>query len=492
MAVPIKMLRLSKGMEVGRVITWLKHAGDAVSEGEPVVEVETEKSVVELEAIGGGVVLDLLVPEDEEVPVGTVLGWIGQPGEKPQAGDAVVDEPSEPEATSEPEPAPVAATPAAPTRKGPVRAAPALRRLANEHGIDLQTVAGTGPGGRLTKDDIDTAIAAKSAPATSAPAEQDAVERIPLKGVRRIMAERMAKSAHTTAAATTVVDVDMGEIAELKKAQPLTYTAAVVKAMAFALKQHGILNASLEGDQIVLHKAINIGVAVDGKHGLTVVTIGGAHAKPLAEVDAQLRELAGQAKQGSLKLDTMESPTFTVTNSGVLGSLMFTPIINPPQSAILGMGKVQDTPVARFGGIAIRPVMYLCLTYDHRIVQGEDGRYHLFAARWPKELPFFDGYKVHSEVVRAASPTPEGPYEFQEVVLPARGAEYWDGRMTHNPTIRRRHTRGASAGTTVPRPCRGASSDLNSSSTTADPRTCSPPPATARADSGTPRRRGTW
>ena len=182
----------------------------------------------------------------------------------------------------------------------------------------------------------------------------------------------MAKSAHTTAAATTVVDVDMGEIAELKKARPLTYTAAVVKAMAFALKQHGILNASLEGDQILLHKAVNIGVAVDGKHGLTVVTIDRVDAKPLSEVDSQLRELARQAKQGGLKLDTMESPTFTVTNSGVLGSLMFTPIINPPQSATLGMGKVQDTPVARLGGIAIRPVMYLCLTYDHRIVQGAE------------------------------------------------------------------------------------------------------------------------
>jgi 2-oxoglutarate dehydrogenase E2 component (dihydrolipoamide succinyltransferase) len=370
MAVPIKMLRLSKGMEVGRVITWLKHAGDAVSKGEPVVEVETEKSVVELEAIGGGVVLELLIDEDEEIPVGTVLGWIGQPGETPKAGDAVTEEASEPTPEAE-ELAPAMATPA-PARKGPVRAAPALRRLANEHGIDLQAVAGTGPGGRVTKGDMDAAIAAKSAVPASAPAEQGAAERVPLKGVRRIMAERMAHSAHTTAAATTVVDVDMGEIAELKNTQPLTYTAGVVKAMASALRQYRILNASLEGDQIVLYKAVNIGVAVDGKHGLTVVTIDRVDAKPLAGVDSQLRELARQAKEGGLKLDTMESPTFTVTNSGVLGSLMFTPIINPPQSATLGMGKVQDTPVVRSGGIAIRPVMYLCLTYDHRIVQGAE------------------------------------------------------------------------------------------------------------------------
>jgi len=369
MATPIRMLRLSKGMEVGRVITWLKRTGDSVNQGEPIVEVETEKSVVELEAAGGGVILDLLVAEDEQVPVGTVLGWIGQPGEKPQisqAAEPASAEPDSPASTPAATAAPVVAS------KGAVRAAPAIRRLATEHGIDLQTVVGAGPGGRITRADLDAAIAAQAAGPPAASGEDDAVERIPLKGVRRIMAERMAQSAHTTAATTTVVDVDMGEIAELKKARPLTFTAAVVKAMAFALKEHGILNASLEGDQILLHKPINIGVAVDGKHGLTVVTIGGADGKSLYDVDTELRELAHQAKQGGLKLDIMESPTFTLTNSGVLGSLMFTPIINPPQSAILGIGKVQDTPVVRNGEITVRPVMYLCLTYDHRIVQGAE------------------------------------------------------------------------------------------------------------------------
>ena len=164
----------------------------------------------------------------------------------------------------------------------------------------------------------------------------------------------------------------MGEISELKKTRRLTFTSAIVKAAAVALKQHGILNASLEGDQILLHQTINIGVAVSGKHGLTMLSIAGADAKTLTEVDDELRGLAGQARDGSLKLDHMETPTFTVTNSGVLGSLMFTPLINPPQSAILGMGKVQDTPVARDGKVVIRPVMYLCLTYDHRIVEGAE------------------------------------------------------------------------------------------------------------------------
>ena len=389
MATPIRMLRLSKGMEVGRVVTWLKHAGDAVAQGEAILEVETEKSVVEIEAAAGGVVLQLIVAEDEEVPVGTVLGWIGAPGETPDLADAssaAAESAAQATPGASATPPPATTAPAAPASGGggasggvsggvsggKVRAAPALRRLANQHGVDLQTVTGTGPGGRITKDDVDAAIAARTATGPAEPAATADVERIPLKGVRRIMAERMAKSAHTTAAVTTVVDVDMGEISELKKTRRLTFTSAIVKAAAVALKQHGILNASLEGDQILLHQTINIGVAVSGKHGLTMLSIAGADAKTLTEVDDELRGLAGQARDGSLKLDHMETPTFTVTNSGVLGSLMFTPLINPPQSAILGMGKVQDTPVARDGKVVIRPVMYLCLTYDHRIVEGAE------------------------------------------------------------------------------------------------------------------------
>ena len=374
MATPIRMLRLSKGMEVGRVVTWLKHAGDAVAQGEAILEVETEKSVVEVEAAAGGVVLKLIVAEDEEVPVGTVLGWIGAPGETPDPADAspaAAD--SAPQATPDANATPAPAAPA--TGGGKVRAAPALRRLANQRGIDLQTITGSGPGGRITKDDVEAAIGARAATPAADSAEPTAagdLERIPLKGVRRIMAERMAHSAHTAAAVTTVVDVDMGAIRDLKKTRAVTYTSAVVKAAAVALQQHGILNALLEGDQILLHKHIHVGVAVAGKHGLTVLTIAGADGKTLAQVDDELGELARQARQGSLKLEHMAVPTFTITNSGVLGSLMFTPLINPPQSAILGMGKVQATPVVRDGAIVIRPVMYLCLTYDHRLVEGAE------------------------------------------------------------------------------------------------------------------------
>ena len=341
MATPIKMLRLSKQMDVGTVVTWLKAVGEPVLKGEAVVEVETEKSVVELVSPADGSLLEVSVAAGDEASVGTVLGWIGQGGETP---------PVEP-----------AASPIAAESPGNVRASPAIRRLAAEHGIDLQDLVGSGPGGRITKADV------QAAGESPAPAE-----RIPLKGIRKSMAERMTHSARTTAPVTTVVDVDMSAIVERKQTQAVTYTSAVVKAAGMALREHRLLNATLEGDQILLHERIDIGVAVDGPQGMVMVSIPGADVKTLADVDGELRQLSGQARQGGVKRQTVQPSTFTVTNSGAFGTLMFTPIINPPQSAVLGMGKVQDTPVVRDGQMVIRPMMYLCLTYDHRIIEGAE------------------------------------------------------------------------------------------------------------------------
>ena len=374
MATAIRMLRLSKGQEAGRVVAWLKSVGDSVKQGEALVEVETEKSTVEVEAPHGGTLLEVIVPEDEEVPVGTILGWLGQPGEKLEEGEAPQPwdySAADTEDAAADEQIPADRGPVAEAGRGTVRASPALRRLAAQRGIDLASLVGSGPGGRITKADVEAAVQARQ-PTADRSAEDAQVERLPLQGIRKIMAERMALSAHTAAAVTTVVDVDLAAIRELKQTQAVTYTSAVVKAAGLALRERRILNASLDGEQIVLHKNVNVGVAVDSPRGLVIVTIAGADERPLLELDKQLRELSGQAKQGALKVETMEPSTFTVTNSGVLGSLLFTPIINPPQSAILGMGKVQDMPVVRDGRIVIRPVMYLCLTYDHRIVEGAE------------------------------------------------------------------------------------------------------------------------
>ncbi len=186
------------------------------------------------------------------------------------------------------------------------------------------------------------------------------------------MARRMALSKSTAADVTTVVDVDMAAIRDLKERVPITYTSAVVKAAALGLQQHGILNAFLENEEIVFHKRIHVGVAVDAAQGIVVVVVPDANEKSLRQIDDALRRLSGAAKADHLDPETMESPTFTVTNSGVLGSLLFTPIINPPQSATLGMGKVQETAVVRAGQIVARPVMYLCLTYDHRLIEGAE------------------------------------------------------------------------------------------------------------------------
>ena len=331
MASPIKMLRLSKGMETGQVVSWLKSVGESVKKEEALVGVETEKSIVELEAPAEGVLLKINYPEGEEVPVGTIIGWVGQPGESITENDSS----REPAMSADIEgDSPVEKKSTSAESKSKVKATPAVRHLAAEHGINLENLGGIEPGKRITKAEVEAAIEAQQQIEVDSNLDED-VERIPLTGIRKIMSQRMAYSAHTSAAATTVADVDMGAIKELKKSNPLTYTSAVIKAVSLALRDYPILNASLDGNQILLHKMINLGVAVDSSRGMVVVTVAKADKKSLTEVDEELRELTSQARQGSLKQKTLVQSTFTVTNSGVLGSLMFTPIINPPQSESL-------------------------------------------------------------------------------------------------------------------------------------------------------------
>ena len=311
------MQRLSKGMEVGRVLTWLKSVGDTVSEGDPVVEVETDKAIVELQAPGEGVLLRINVNEDQQVPVGTVLGWIGQAGENVEASQS-----------------PPAAVDSASTK---ARAAPAVRRLAAEHGIDLNQITGSGLGGRITRADVVAAVEGRQAESELSRQDPEA-QRVKLCGLRQAMARRLAGS--QAVAATTIADVDMSAVRNMRQQHAVTYTAVVVRAAALALREHRGLNASLDGDDILQYQQINIGVAVDGPRGLAVVTMPRADEQPLIDLNQQLRGRIDQVQHGGLASDDVARPTFTVTNSGVLGSLMFTPVINPPQSAVLGMGKV--------------------------------------------------------------------------------------------------------------------------------------------------------
>jgi pyruvate/2-oxoglutarate dehydrogenase complex dihydrolipoamide acyltransferase (E2) component len=361
------MLRASKTMESGEVVRWCRSPGDAVTKGDVLLEIETEKATVELESPDGGVLLAVMVNEGAVVPVGAVLGWIGQAGEKIPA-----DPPTEATTLSVRASAPPAQADrqslSAPMAVGATqrpKASPAVRRMATAIGVPLSTVRGTGLDGRITSEDVGAAAAADG---TASEGELHD-ERSPLRGFRRVMSERLAGV--TPAAVTTVMEADMGAALGLKDRLSIMFTTPVAAAVARALIRHRLLNASLEGDQVVFHRHVELGVAAETPRGLTVVTVRGADKLGINELDRELRGLIGSAKDGHT-VPVTAPPTFTVTNSGGLGSLMFTPVITPPQSATLGLGEVRDTPVVRDGEIVVRPIMRLCLTYDHRFIEGAE------------------------------------------------------------------------------------------------------------------------
>ncbi len=382
-------------MSTGTVVSWLRSQGDVVEQGEPLLSVLTDKVDVEMEAPTSGVLLRVLVSEGDEVPVGTVLAWIGKPGEElpPEAG-ASTDQSQ-----------PLAIAPAA--RSGPVppagaesgeparvpRASPAVRRLASRYGIDLATVPGSGPEGLITRKDLEAALSGSTSipvpnprPRVDASSPGEEVVRQPLQGLRKIMSRRLGSRG--SAEVTTVVDADLDALRELKSSADFTYTSAVVLAAARGLREHPVLNASLEGDEILLHQRIHVGVAVDTPRGQTVVIVPNADNRALSDISQKLGQLSRASRAGPLPPGPIDKPTFTVTNSGVLGSLIFTPLINPPQAATLGVGKVQDTPVARDGEVLIRPVAHLCLSYDHRFVEGAEAVRFLQEVKRLLENPF--------------------------------------------------------------------------------------------------------
>jgi pyruvate/2-oxoglutarate dehydrogenase complex dihydrolipoamide acyltransferase (E2) component len=380
------MLRVSKGMESGEIVRWLKSAGQPVRKGELLLEIESEKAVVEVESPESGVLLKVVVDQGETVEVGSVVGWVGETGEAvPDSNVDVGGPPSGAEFTGDQG-----------HGVGDVRAAPAVRRTATRLGVSLNEIEGTGPGGRITIKDVETAAASTTArkvstakssapPDPQAPTLEVNVQRVALKGIRKVMARRLAESAAVPA--TTVMDVDMTAVRALRERIAVTYTSPVVLAVALALREHSLLNASLDGDEIVLHQRIDIGLAVDTAQGLVVVTVPRADEYSLVELDRELRRISGAARGGQLRPEIMTAPTFTVTNSGVLGSTLFMPIINPPQSATLGMGKVEEAAVVLDGRIVARPIMYLCLTYDHRLIEGAEAVRFLSSVKQNLEEP---------------------------------------------------------------------------------------------------------
>jgi pyruvate dehydrogenase E2 component (dihydrolipoamide acetyltransferase) len=408
MAITFGMPSLGHTMEKGKVIEWLKHEGDPIAKGEPLVVIETDKVITEVESPADGVVLRIVVPSEEERPIGALLAVLGAQGE--QVSEVELQQMLGPAAVQAPAaPAPVVASApmAAPrvdaaARDGGERLkiSPIARKLADELGLDASTIQGTGPGGRITKDDVlQVAEAAKTtvpaaAPATPAPAAPAAAptatapargrlgvsSTIPLRGMRGRVAERMFQSWNMIPRVTEVMQVDMSATVAFREAMlgqweqqyglRISLNDMITKAVAMALRRQPRLNATLVDQEVRLHDSVNVGIAVNLDEGLIVPVIFNADQKDLGQIAREGRDLAEKARAGRLQLDEISDGTFTITNLGTTGIELFTPIINPPQVAILGVGMVQRRPIVVGDALAIRPAVYLALVFDHRAVDG--------------------------------------------------------------------------------------------------------------------------
>jgi pyruvate dehydrogenase E2 component (dihydrolipoamide acetyltransferase) len=344
MAYEFKLPDLGEGLTEGEIARWLVSEGQEIAEDDPLVEVQTDKTTVEIPSPAAGKVAQILVAEGEVVPVGTVLVVIGEDGAAPPAEQPRAEEAPQKEA---------AAVARGPSAK--VRATPLVRRVAQELGVDLAAVNGSGPGGRITEDDV------RAAAGGAEPAEG---RREPLRGVRRLIAEHMAR-AHAEVPPVTWVeecdftDVDMGKL-----------VALTLKAVADALEEVPELNARLEGSEIVYLDRCDLGVAVQTEQGLVVPVVRNCRSASVDELAAEVARLAEAARAGELKPEELRGSTFTVTSAGKLGGLFQTPIVNYPEVGIVSIGRIAPRAVVRDGEIAARNVGYVSVTFDHRVVDG--------------------------------------------------------------------------------------------------------------------------
>jgi pyruvate/2-oxoglutarate dehydrogenase complex dihydrolipoamide acyltransferase (E2) component len=360
MAYEFKLPDLGEGLTEGEIARWLVSEGQDVAEDEPLVEIQTDKTTVEIPSPAAGKVARILVDEGQTVPVGTVLVVIGEDGAAP------ADE-RQPRAEEAPQQEAAEATPGvfrgltpghAPA--GRVRATPLVRRLAQELDVELQNVAGSGPQGRVTEEDVRAAAAAPGLTPGHAPEGR----REPLRGVRRLIAEHMSRAHAEVPAVTWVEECDFGGV-DLKRLVP-----TVLKAVAATLPEFPELNARLEGDEIVYLDRYDIGVAVQTDQGLVVPVVRECGARSVDELGQDLERLAEAARAGKLKPEELRGSTFTVTSAGKLAGLFQTPIVNHPEVAILSVGRVAERPVVRDGEVAVRPTGTIAVSFDHRVVDG--------------------------------------------------------------------------------------------------------------------------
>ncbi len=392
MTVEIKAPQFPESVQDGTIATWYKQPGEAVARDEHIVDIETDKIVMEVVAPAEGVLKSILKGEGEVVVSNEVIAQI-------EEGASAA-----PSAAAKEAPAETTTTEAA---VGDVIASPSARKLAAEKSVDLATVKGTGKDGRINKEDVENARSGASAPAPVAKtpvstAPDTGVEmnfsgeriekRVPMTRLRARIAERLLDASQSTAMLTTFNEVNMAPVMALRskyKAQfekthngtRLGFMGFFVKAAVEALKRYPVVNASIDGPDVVYHGYQDIGVAVSSDKGLVVPVLRNVENMGIADIESTISDFGLRARAGKLAIDEITGGTFTITNGGVFGSLMSTPILNPPQTAILGMHKIQDRPMAVDGKVEILPMMYLALSYDHRLIDGKDAVQFLVAIK---------------------------------------------------------------------------------------------------------------
>lgn len=416
MATEVKVPTLGESVTEATVGQWLKQPGEAVKADEPIVSLETDKVAVDVPAPAAGTMGDIVAKEGDTVQVGALLGYVnaGAAAATP-APAAAPAAPAAPAAKAEAAaPAPAASAPAPAAEEdgdgGNLTLSPAVRRLVLEHGLDPSKIKGSGKDGRLTKDDVMAAVAAGTAKAAAsspaAPAAPAAApasgpsraqERVKMTRLRQTVAKRLKEAQNNAALLTTFNDVDMTavidarakykDLFEKKHGVRLGFMGFFTKAVCMALKDIPGVNAQIEGDEIVYNDFADISVAVSAPTGLVVPVIRNAESMSVAQIEKTIGDFGRKAKDGKLTMEDMKGGTFTISNGGVFGSLMSTPIINPPQSAVLGLHRIEDRPVVRDGQVVVRPMMYLALSYDHRLIDGREAVTFLVAVKNAIEDP---------------------------------------------------------------------------------------------------------
>ena len=390
MAFEVKLSSLGVSITEGTIVRWLKKEGDQVQKDEILAEVETEKVNFEIVAPEAGILLKILYGEKTIAPVDSTVALIGEPGEdlsayltpKIQQEKAAGEKPLSPARTGQPS-------------GGAVKASPAAKMLAKQVGVEVAEVPGTGPGGRITKEDVEKFSAQKQPKVEGGVPELEEV--IPLIGIRKAIADGMSLSVKTAAHVTTIAEVDMTELVKLRseigprwkeEGFNLTYVPFVIRAAVDGIRQFPILNSQMLPDSILVKKYINFGVVVSIQEGLVTPVLQRVESKSVKEIAQALDEISARARDRKLSLQDMRGGTITLSNPGVFGAVIATPIIYPPQNSILWMGRIAKAPVVRNDDIVIRSMMYLCLSYDHRIIMGAQAVRFLQVVKKNLENPY--------------------------------------------------------------------------------------------------------